>query len=101
MSPKERHGGDCDGIAEFGRLQASFKLSGNRIKGFVTVADKEQVANCQTRMDEFEKDLEERGFTMDGNSLIAGGGILFLLEIEQRVQRIRICTGLPKHLLLR
>ena len=57
---------------EFGRLQASFKLSGNRIKGFVTVADKEQVANCQTRMDEFEKDLEERGFTMDGNSLIAG-----------------------------
>jgi len=43
---------------EFGRLQASFKLSGNRIKGFVTVADKEQVANCQTRMDEFEKDLE-------------------------------------------
>lgn len=57
---------------EFGRLQASFKLSGSRIKGFVTVADKEQIANCQARMDEFEKDLEERGFTMDGNSLIAG-----------------------------
>lgn len=57
---------------EFGRVQASFKLNGNRIKGFVTVGEKEQKVRCQARLDEFEKDLEESGFTMDSDSLIVG-----------------------------
>lgn len=57
---------------EFGRLEASFKLSETHVKGFVTVEDKEMVSLCQTRMDEFEKDLEENGFTMDSGRLIAG-----------------------------
>ena len=57
---------------EFGRLQASFKLNENRIKGFVTVEEKEQVALCQSRMDEFEKDLEENGFTMDSGGVMEG-----------------------------
>ena len=56
----------------FGRLQASFKVSGHRVKGFVTVDNKEAVAPCQTQMNEFEKDLRENGFTMDSGSLVAG-----------------------------
>ena len=57
---------------EFGKLQASFRVSGNRVKGFVTVAQQESIAICKHRMDEFEKDLEEKGYTMDSGNLIAG-----------------------------
>lgn len=57
---------------EFGNLQASFKLHKRHIKGFVTVEEKEQVVLCQKRMDEFEKDLEENGFTMDSGRLMEG-----------------------------
>lgn len=57
---------------EFGSLQASFKLNGKRIKGFVTTSDKEKISLCQSRMDQFEKDLEENGFTMDSNNLVSG-----------------------------
>lgn len=58
--------------AEFGRLQASFKISGHRVKGFVTVENKDVVSECQTRMNQFEKDLRENGYTMDSGSLVAG-----------------------------
>lgn len=57
---------------EFGRLQASIRLSERHVKGFVTVEDKEYVELCQSRMDEFEKDLEENGFTMDSGRLMEG-----------------------------
>lgn len=57
---------------ELGRLQASIKLNDKHVKGFVTVEDKEQIALCQRRMHEFEKDLEENGYTMDSGSLLEG-----------------------------
>ena len=57
---------------EFGRLQASFKVKEKKVNGFVTVEDETSVSSCQERMDAFEKELEEIGFTMDGNTLITG-----------------------------
>lgn len=57
---------------EFGKLQASFRVSGNHVKGFVTIANGEQVGTCQRRMEQLEKDLEEKGYTMDRSNLIAG-----------------------------
>ena len=57
---------------EFGRLQASFKVKEKKVNGFVTVEDETSVSSCQERVDAFEKELEEIGFTMDGNTLITG-----------------------------
>lgn len=57
---------------EFGRMQATFKVKGNRVNSFVTLEDGEHVTLCQRRMNEFVKDLEEKGFTMDGGSLVQG-----------------------------
>lgn len=57
---------------EFGNIQASFKVKGHHVKGFVTIENEERVATCQTVMRKFEKDLEENGFTMDSGSLIVG-----------------------------
>ena len=56
----------------FGRIQASFRVNGTRVRGFVTVEQKENLEDFRQVLDGFEKDLEESGFTMDGNSLIAG-----------------------------
>ncbi len=58
--------------AEFGNIQATFKVRGTRVNGFVTVEQKDFLTLCSRRMDEFEKELEENGFTMDGGSLIEG-----------------------------
>lgn len=58
--------------AEFGRMQATFKVKGTHVNGFVSVEQETSVNVCKKRMDEFEKDLEENGFTMDGNGLVKG-----------------------------
>lgn len=57
---------------EFGRMQATFKVKGNRVNSFVTLEESEQLPLCQRRMDGFVKDLEEKGFTMEGGSLVQG-----------------------------
>lgn len=51
---------------EFGRMQATFRVRGTRINGFVSVAEAASVSLCKGRMEEFEKELAENGFTMDG-----------------------------------
>lgn len=55
-----------------GTVDATFRVNGKRIKGFVTAQKEEALASCQRLLDKFEKDLEEYGFTMDGESLIRG-----------------------------
>lgn len=57
---------------EFGRMQATFKVNGTHVNGFVSVEQETSVALCKRRMDQFEKDLEENGFTMDGGGLVEG-----------------------------
>lgn len=57
---------------ELGKVQATFQVSGSRVRGFVTVEQPEHLDICQIILDGFEKDLEENGFTMDGESLIQG-----------------------------
>lgn len=54
------------------RIQASFRVNGNRVKGFVTAEQQEGIAPCKQLLAEFEKDLEEMGFTMDSESLVQG-----------------------------
>ena len=55
-----------------GRMQATFRLSGNRVSGFVTVEDQGSADIFAQMLEGLEKDLEESGFTMDGNSLVTG-----------------------------
>lgn len=54
------------------RIQASFRVNGNHVKGFVTAEQQEGIAPCKQLLAEFEKDLEEMGFTMDSESLVQG-----------------------------
>lgn len=55
-----------------GRIQATFRVNGNHVKGFVTVEMADRMELCQGILTGFEKDLEENGFTMDSESLIQG-----------------------------
>lgn len=57
---------------ELGKLTATFKLSGNRVNGFVTAERQDRIETWSGMMENLEKDLEEIGFTMDGNSLVTG-----------------------------
>lgn len=57
---------------EFGMMQATFKVKGTRVNGFVTMEQEEFLPLCRQRMNDFEKELEENGFTMDGGSPVAG-----------------------------
>ncbi|MBQ6537791.1 MAG: hypothetical protein IJL75_02680 [Eubacterium sp.] len=57
---------------ELGAVRASFKLKGTKVDGFVTVEKNESIEYCAQVLEGFEKDLGEYGFTMEGNSLIAG-----------------------------
>lgn len=58
--------------AEFGRMQATFKVKGTHVNGFVSVEQESSVSLCKQRMEDFEKELGENGFTMDGGSPIKG-----------------------------
>lgn len=55
-----------------GSVQATFKVSGKRVRGFVTAENADSLAECRRILDKFEKDLGENGFTMDSESLIQG-----------------------------
>lgn len=58
--------------AEFGRMQATFKVKGTHVNGFVSVEQETAVSLCRQRMEHFEKELGENGFTMDGGSPVKG-----------------------------
>lgn len=57
---------------QYGRIQASFRVNGHRVKGFVTAERQEGMETGKKLLHEFEKDLEEMGFTMDSDSLVQG-----------------------------
>lgn len=57
---------------QYGRIQASFRVNGRRVKGFVTAERQEGMEPAGKLLHEFEKDLEEMGFTMDSDSLVQG-----------------------------
>lgn len=57
---------------QFGKVQATFRVSGVHVRGFVTVEQQENMELCQELLAGFEKDLEESGFTMDSESLVRG-----------------------------
>ncbi len=58
--------------ADFGKMQATFRLKGKHVNGFVTVEQDEFLSACRENMEKFEMELEENGFTMDGGSPIVG-----------------------------
>lgn len=57
---------------QYGRIQASFRVNGHRVKGFVTAERQEGMEPGKKLLHDFEKDLEEMGFTMDSESLVQG-----------------------------
>lgn len=57
---------------QFGKVQASFKLEGMTVKGFVTAGSDIGHRLCENILSKFEMDLEENGFTMDSGSLVKG-----------------------------
>ena len=59
-------------VEEFGKIQATFRVKENRVNSFVTVEQEESLSLCRERMNKFEKEVEENGFTMDGGSLVTG-----------------------------
>jgi hypothetical protein len=58
--------------ADLGKIQATFRLSGKHVKGFVTAERGDQLDACGQILERFEKDLEENGFTMDSDNLVQG-----------------------------
>ncbi|MEE3468258.1 MAG: DUF6240 domain-containing protein [Eubacterium sp.] len=57
---------------ELGRLQATFKLAGNKVSGFVTAERQDSIEAYEQMLSGLEKDLGEIGFTTDGNRLLQG-----------------------------
>ena len=57
---------------ELGRIQAAFRVNGTHVRGFVTADRAESLPACREILNEFEKDLEKNGFTMDSESLVQG-----------------------------
>ena len=55
---------------EFGKIQASFKASSNKVRGYVTAQKKESLEKLNDIMKNFEMDLEESGFTMESNNML-------------------------------
>ena len=55
-----------------GRLQATFRVSGTRVNGFITAERSESIEAYQSMLENLEQNLTESGFTMDGNRLLQG-----------------------------
>jgi hypothetical protein len=55
-----------------GKVQATFRVNGTHVKGFATAENSDSLDTCRQILDGFEKDLEEMGYTMDGESLVQG-----------------------------
>lgn len=55
-----------------GSVQATFKVSGDRVSGFVTSEDDQALRTSEEIMKAFEKDLEMNGFTMERGNYVLG-----------------------------
>ena len=56
----------------FGSVQATFKVTGNRVSQFVTSDDEQALGMTKEIMISFEKDLEMNGFTMERGNYAKG-----------------------------
>lgn len=56
----------------FGNVQATFKVSGERVSGFMTSDDEDARTVSEEIFIEFEKDLEMNGFTMERGDFAKG-----------------------------
>lgn len=56
----------------FGNVQATFKVSGERVSGFMTSDEEDARAVSEKIFTEFEKDLEMNGFTMERGNFAKG-----------------------------
>ena len=57
---------------KFGGVQATFKVSGSRVTGFVTSEEEEALEASKEIIQTFEKDLEMNGFTMERGDMAKG-----------------------------
>lgn len=57
---------------ELGKVQATFRVRERHVKGFVTAEYADSMEKCREILENFEKDLEEMGYTMDSDSLVKG-----------------------------
>ena len=60
------------GAVSSGRVQATFKVAGSRVSGFVTSEDEKALRMCEDMFDQLEKDLEMNGFTMERGNFANG-----------------------------
>lgn len=58
--------------AQSGSVQATFKVSGSRVSGFVTSEDEQALQMSEDILKQFEKDLEMNGFTMERGDFAKG-----------------------------
>lgn len=56
----------------FGKIQATFKVAGERVSGFVTSDEDEALEISREILQDFETDLEMNGFTMERGDLAKG-----------------------------
>lgn len=56
----------------FGKVQATFKVSGERVSGFMTSEEEDAGKAAEEIFTEFEKDLEMNGFTMERGDFAKG-----------------------------
>lgn len=55
-----------------GSVQATFKVAGSRVSGFVTSGDEKALRMCEDMFPQLEKDLEMNGFTMERGNFANG-----------------------------
>ncbi len=55
-----------------GMVQATFRVTERRVRGFVTTERTDSMDICRQILAGFEKDLEENGFTMESDNLVQG-----------------------------
>lgn len=57
---------------QFGSVQATFKVAGSRVSGFVTSDEEQALRTSENIMKQFETDLEMNGFTMERENYARG-----------------------------
>lgn len=57
---------------QFGSVQATFKVTGSRVSGFITSEEEQALRTSEDIMKQFEKDLGMNGFTMERENYARG-----------------------------
>ncbi len=70
----------------FGKLQASFKVSGQKVSGFVTAETQEGISSTKEIFEGFEMDLEKNGLHMEREDFVTGKRHSFHMEDRENVR---------------